>query len=221
MEQTTTSERILDAAEALFVEHGFTETSLRVITRKADVNLAAVNYHFGSKTALIQAVFARHFDPFAELFGAALERLKADSPPSLDVLIDTLIHCALNTSSSHGDLRVFMKLLGMAYTRHQPNLREYLQDHYRPLFADFIDLVTQATPRLRREDRFWRLHFLLGSIVFTLSSLDTLRGMHPGETGHMPVRALAGQVRPMVLATLQAPSTDSAAISPFSQETSL
>jgi len=59
MAQSDTVTRILDAAEELFAEKGFSETSLRTITAKADVNLAAVNYHFGSKKALIQAVFAR------------------------------------------------------------------------------------------------------------------------------------------------------------------
>lgn len=59
MAQSETVERILDAAEQLFAERGFAETSLRLITSKAGVNLAAVNYHFGSKKALIQAVFSR------------------------------------------------------------------------------------------------------------------------------------------------------------------
>ena len=51
-----TKEKILDAAERLFAEHGFASTSMRDITTEADVNLAAVNYHFGSKLALLQAV---------------------------------------------------------------------------------------------------------------------------------------------------------------------
>jgi AcrR family transcriptional regulator len=51
MAQSETVERILDAAEQLFAEKGFAETSLRLITSKAGVNLAAVNYHFGSKKA--------------------------------------------------------------------------------------------------------------------------------------------------------------------------
>ncbi|TVP55269.1 MAG: TetR/AcrR family transcriptional regulator, partial [Halomonadaceae bacterium] len=64
MAQSETVDRILDAAEELFAERGFSETSLRMITSHARVNLAAVNYHFGSKKALIQAVFARFLTPF-------------------------------------------------------------------------------------------------------------------------------------------------------------
>ncbi len=57
-----TKGRILDAAEDLFIEHGFEAMSLRQITSHADVNLAAVNYHFGSKEALIHSMLARRLD---------------------------------------------------------------------------------------------------------------------------------------------------------------
>ena len=66
---------IAAALRSLFAERGFAETSLRNITSKAKVNLAAVNYHFGSKKSLIQAVFARYLDPFTERFHAALDEL--------------------------------------------------------------------------------------------------------------------------------------------------
>ena len=58
-----TATRILDVAERLFVEHGFEATSLRMITQQAEVNLAAVNYHFGSKDALFESVFMRRLTP--------------------------------------------------------------------------------------------------------------------------------------------------------------
>ena len=72
MSQSETVDRILDAAELLFAEKGFAETSLRMITSKAKVNLAAVNYHFGSKNALIQAVFSRFFSPLTQLMEQGL-----------------------------------------------------------------------------------------------------------------------------------------------------
>ena len=56
---TDTRERILDAAERLFMENGYEATSMRTITGAAEVNLAAVNYHFGSKEALLREVFRR------------------------------------------------------------------------------------------------------------------------------------------------------------------
>ena len=60
--QHETRTRILDAAEELFMQHGFEGTSMRLLTAKAGVNLAAVNYHFGSKDAMVEAVFRRRLD---------------------------------------------------------------------------------------------------------------------------------------------------------------
>ena len=75
--QHETRTRILDAAEELFMQHGFEGTSMRLLTAKAGVNLAAVNYHFGSKDALIEALFRRRLDPMNAARIAALEALEA------------------------------------------------------------------------------------------------------------------------------------------------
>ena len=72
-----TKESILDAAEKLFAERGFSGTSLRTITAAARVNLAAVNYHFGSKDALIEAVLARRVRPMNAERVARLDRARA------------------------------------------------------------------------------------------------------------------------------------------------
>ena len=91
MAQVDTVERILDAAESLFAEKGFSETSLRTITSHASVNLAAVNYHFGSKNVLIQAVFTRFLDPFAEGLGKRLDEIEsAGIQPPLEEMIHML-----------------------------------------------------------------------------------------------------------------------------------
>src|SRR3989337_4182783 len=74
--QHETRTRILDAAEELFMEDGFEGTSMRLLTAKAGVNLAAVNYHFGSKDALIEALFRRRLDPMNAERIAALDRLE-------------------------------------------------------------------------------------------------------------------------------------------------
>jgi AcrR family transcriptional regulator len=70
----STKDRILGAAEELFAQHGFAGTSLRQVTSQADVNIAAVNYHFGSKENLVNEVFRRRMD---EMTGARLAQLSA------------------------------------------------------------------------------------------------------------------------------------------------
>src|SRR6187455_1391815 len=76
-----TKDRILDAAEALFMEHGFEATSLRAITAAATVNLAAVNYHFGSKEELFQAVLTRRLDPMNQRRLELLTRFESEAAP--------------------------------------------------------------------------------------------------------------------------------------------
>src|SRR5215471_5042092 len=76
-----TKVRILDAAEALFMEHGYEATSLRIITAAAGVNLAAVNYHFGSKEELFQSVLTRRLDPMNQQRVEILTRMEREAGP--------------------------------------------------------------------------------------------------------------------------------------------
>ncbi|WP_458525873.1 TetR/AcrR family transcriptional regulator [Onishia taeanensis] len=215
MAQNDTVTRILDTAEVLFAERGFAETSLRTITSKAKVNLAAVNYHFGSKKSLIQAVFARYLDPFTERFHAALDALEQDYQGSiipLEVLLETMARTVLEVPAERNSLKVFMKLLGLAYSQAQGHLRRYIQDHYGSVFTRFTDLVRQATPELPDAERFWRLHFVLGTVIFTLSGLDALRDIAEKDFDeHVTVRDLIRRLRPVVVAALQAPLPEEAA----------
>ncbi|HET8791122.1 MAG TPA: TetR/AcrR family transcriptional regulator [Modicisalibacter sp.] len=209
MAQTDTVTRILDTAEVLFAERGFAETSLRNITSKAKVNLAAVNYHFGSKKALIQAVFARYLDPFTERFHAVLDDLEAhygDEPIPLEVLLESMAQTVLEVPAERNSLKVFMRLLGLAYTQAQGHLRRYIQEHYGSVFTRFVGLVRSATPDLPDSERFWRLHFMLGTVIFTLSGLDALRDIAEQDYGeHVSVRDLIRRLRPVVVAGMNAP----------------
>ncbi|MBD3895169.1 TetR/AcrR family transcriptional regulator [Halomonas sp. ML-15] len=212
MAQADTVTRILDTAEVLFAERGFAETSLRNITSKAKVNLAAVNYHFGSKKALIQAVFARYLDPFTERFHAALDELEAQYAGRvipLEVLLETMAKTVLDVPAERNSLKVFMRLLGLAYSQAQGHLRRYIQEHYGSVFSRFSDLVRQATPDLPEAERFWRLHFVLGTVIFTLSGLDALRDIAEKDYGeHVSVRDLIRRLRPVVVSAMNAPLPD-------------
>ncbi|MAX32383.1 MAG: TetR family transcriptional regulator [Halomonadaceae bacterium] len=214
MAQTDTVTRILDTAEVLFAERGFAETSLRTITSKAKVNLAAVNYHFGSKKSLIQAVFARYLDPFTERFHAALDALEQDYQGQtipLEVLLETMARSVLEVPAERNSLKVFMKLLGLAYSQAQGHLRRYIQEHYGSVFTRFTGLVRKATPELPDSERFWRLHFVLGTVIFTLSGLDALRDIAEKDFDeHVSVRDLVRRLRPVVVAALQAPLPEGA-----------
>src|SRR4249920_1603685 len=89
-----TKTRILDAAEQLFMEHGFEATSLRSLTTAAGVNLAAVNYHFGSKEELFQMALTRRLDPMNQERIDLLEKLERDAgarPPSVEKILSSML----------------------------------------------------------------------------------------------------------------------------------
>ena len=185
MAQKDTIDRILDAAEALFAERGFAETSLRTITSTANVNLAAVNYHFGSKKALIQAVFVRFLEPFADSLTLRLDDAEASTKElSLDDLLVLLSKAIL---SAHGDdvtrTASFMRLLGLAYTQSQRHLRDYLSERYGRVSKRYIDLLRPACPQLSDTDLFWNTHFALGAAVFSLSNYGALEAMLSDDSG--------------------------------------
>lgn len=187
MAQTDTVERILDAAEVLFAERGFAETSLRTITGTAGVNLAAVNYHFGSKKELIQAVFARFLTPFCAELESAISQLLAEKggqeASSGNISTEDLMRCLFQTPTLGGiggneeKAKVFMRLLGLAYTQSQEHLRRFIVANYGNYYYQFIELLKQAVPCLDTVTFHWRLYFMLGSAMFTLSSFDSFHSI--------------------------------------------
>ncbi len=180
MAQVDTVDRILDAAEALFAERGFSETSVRTITSAAGVNLAAVNYHFGSKKALIQAVFARYLTPLCQGLERATQELanKSAQLPAVDDILQCLFQTALRELPQvGGSPQRFMQLLGLAYSQAQGHLRHYIVNNYGDYYRQFIALLRDAAPHLDPATFLWRLYFMLGASIFTLSSYDSIQGI--------------------------------------------
>src|SRR3990167_10529329 len=106
-----TKDRILGAAEELFAQHGFSGTSLRQVTSRADVNIAAVNYHFGSKENLVNEVFRRRLDELSQKRLAALAAAREASPDNLEAILAAFIEPALAlTLDRHGG-SAFVRLL--------------------------------------------------------------------------------------------------------------
>ena len=179
MSQTDTVSRILDAAEVLFAERGFTETSLRTITSTAGVNLAAVNYHFGSKKELIQAVFERFLTPFTQTLADELDRrVAAGQTVNVEGLLESLYRVGMGSLAAQGrDAQRFMRLLGLAYTQYQGHLRRFIVSRYGDSYRRFAGLLAQALPGLDPVTFYWRLYFMLGATIFTLSSFDAIEAI--------------------------------------------
>lgn len=173
--QFSTRQRILGAAEALFAERGFAAASLRQVTAAAKVNLAAVNYHFGSKDNLIEEVFRRRLD---ELSRRRLERL-ADVAKSgamtLESLLDAFITPALELSLDREGGSVFMRVLARAFAEHNSNLRKFLSDNYGYVLKDFAAAFAQLLPQLDKEELYWRLDIAVGALTYAMADFGMIQ----------------------------------------------
>ena len=209
--------RILDAAEGLFMEHGYEATSLRAITAAAEVNLAAVNYHFGSKEELFQAVLTRRLDPMNQARVDLLTRLEAKSggaPLACERILMALLIPALNLARDpkRGG-KDFLRLLGRAYADPAPFIRRFLSDQYAVMIARFKAAFARALPHLPRKELSWRLHFIMGALSYTLAGTDALKliaELNPHESTNDEI--LLRRLAPFLLAGLEAPLPDVSAV---------
>jgi len=204
----STKNKIIDAAESLFAEQGFNGTSLREITGKAEVNLAAVNYHFGSKKELIKAVMSRYMDELSPRLESALSEIcEQSTQPTLTDVFSAFIEplLALNVFRENGTSN-FLQLLGRGYTDSQGFLRWFLTTQYPNSIDLFVSAVQKAYPELTPEEMFWRLHFTMGTVVFTMSSSDALIDIaHNDFDKTVDISEVIQKIIPYVAAGVAAP----------------
>ena len=171
--QHETRTRILDAAEELFMQHGFEATSMRLLTSRAGVNLAAVNYHFGSKHALVEAVFRRRLDPMNAERIAALDRLE---DLSAEKIIRAFVAPSLRMiADAKGGGRNFIRLLGRTYTEPAKAVRALIGQMYAPTMERYKAALERALPQMPRDELVWRMHFMFGTLAYTLAATDTVQ----------------------------------------------
>jgi len=220
---SATKEKILDAAEELFMEHGFEATSLRQMTAAAGVNLAAVHYHFGSKEDLFEAVLTRRLDPMNQERVALLTRYEhsaAPHPLSCEKIFAAMFIPALKLARDRErGGKNFLRLLGRAYADPAPFIRHFLSDQYAVMIARFKAAFRRALPQLPKKELTWRLHFIMGALSYTLAGTDTLKliaALSPGEADNdeLVLRRLA----PFLIAGLRAPLPDISELSDLDSE---
>jgi len=181
----TTKTKILNAAELLFAQSGFAETSMRAITNKAGVNLAAVNYHFGSKKALTIAVLDRYMKQLMPELASALSQIALHSKtPDVSEVFKSFVTPLIRLESiNKGGTVCFLNLLGRGYIEVQGHLKRYILETYEKELETIKQTLHSSCPFLTEEELFWRLHFTLGTSVFTLAASEALIGISQADFG--------------------------------------
>jgi AcrR family transcriptional regulator len=162
----STKDRILDAAERLFAEKGFAQTSLRDITAEAGVNLAAVNYHFQSKDHLIGAVFERRIGPLTQKRLAMIEELETEAagqPVPIEKILRAIMEPVLRMISSPEGANA-ASLFGRAHTEPGDVFAKLFAEQLAPLVTRFYPAVRRSLPGLPEVELFWRIQFSIGAM---------------------------------------------------------
>ena len=165
---TDTKEKILDAAEALLAENGYEATSLRAVTAAAGVNLAAVNYHFGSKKGLLEAVVQRVAAPVNRRRLELLEALK-DSPeePAVEDVLRAFIEPVFHHLQDSGNRgRTVFLLLTRVISDPDPRIQNMLAAAFGDLGQRFIESLAVLVPHLSPEELWWRFKSCIGVAIF-------------------------------------------------------
>lgn len=202
-----TKAKILDAAERLFAEQGFEATSLRAITTEAGTNLAAVNYHFQSKDALIDAVIGRRLAPINQ---KRLERLEAclvaagDGPPSLEGIIEAFLAPVLESEG----VERFRPLIGRLFATPEEFLSRVFKTHLMSVAERFRAALDLALPDLPMPEKFWRTLFMAGMMAHVLAWTHIIPAISNNLCDPTDVPALLRRLVDFTAAGFRAPYTN-------------
>ena len=185
----STKQRILDSAEALFARHGFAGASLRQVTASANVNLAAVNYHFGSKENLINEVFRRRLDDLNSQRQQALQAVTTRPGYTLEDVLDAFVRPALALSQDNKGGAGFVRVLARAYAEHNEQLRKFLHDNYGPALKEFAAAFARLLPHLDKQELYWRLDIVSGALTYAMADFGMIKRRGISEQQHRDLSA--------------------------------
>src|ERR1017187_3245330 len=202
----TTKDKLMDAAEKLFARRGFHGTSLRDITGAAGVDLALVNYHFGSKKQLLEAVLERRGHVLNEerLRRLADVRLSAaPHAPSTEAVVDAFLDPILDRLAHAGPgWHSYFALI--AYVNNSPEWgRKMMGKTFDGTVREFIQAVMQSLPGAAAEDNFWGYNFLTGALTLSLAETGRLDELSDGLCRSNDVASLKARLGPYVTAGLR------------------
>jgi AcrR family transcriptional regulator len=202
-----TRQRILDAAELLFADRGFHSVSVRDITAAAGVDVALINYHFGSKQLLFESVFMRRAEV---LNGERLRRLEAvvqranPRAPKVEDIIDAFTHPLLDRSERGGPgWKAYFALIAQVN-----NSTEFggmmMTRYFDPVVHAFIAALRRAFPRCDDRELYWSYQFLSGALTLTFAETGRIDNLSRGACRSSDLDAVHQRLVPYVAAGFRA-----------------
>ena len=198
-------EKLLQSAKVLFAEKGFRAVSVREIAARAGVNSALVGYYFGGKQALFNEVYRSYAEP---LSGERMKMLSAltgkKRKPSIeDVLKAWLLPWLKATGDPQENVLHLRFTANLSFERWKLNKKaaEFtLRTH-----AAFIEALHRCLPHVSSDILIWRLHFVMGAIVFGIRDPESLRAFSKGRCNPLDLETTLRQILPFAVRGIQSP----------------
>lgn len=166
-----TEDRFLDTAEHLFAELGYQGTSIRAIAVEAGVNLGALHYYWGSKTALYKAVIARRLNPMNQerlrRFDEC-EKAAAAGHPDPRAILTAFVGPAMHMGDADPKVaditrRLYLRMVSDP----SPDVQQLTEEIYREVSDRFVALLRPCCPHLTTDEFFWRIQTAYGVVRFS------------------------------------------------------
>lgn len=198
-----TRTRILEAAGELFAAHGYAETTSRAIAAQADVDVASINYHYGSRSGLYQAVLVESHRRLISIMD--LQELAGADITSSEKLEKLFAHLVARAAEDKGwNIRVLAREL-LAPSSH---LEALLQQEVLPKFLVVKRLLSDITGIPVEDPALIRC---LVSVAAPCAMLLVIGRRVPGplrDVLQMPASTLSKHLHTFAIAGLEAVSRD-------------
>jgi len=172
---SATKELLLDVSGELFAERGFDSVSLRMITDNAGVNLASVNYHFGSKEELILAVVEDIVGPVNEKRLEQLSKINSTSNNSLEAIIHAFIDPVFDFSNADAVAdNKYYKLISRCIASRDKRVSSIIIKQFPEVLAKFVSSLTRVVPGLSSESAHLKVMFMAGALAHSLFHYENL-----------------------------------------------
>jgi AcrR family transcriptional regulator len=161
-----TKEQIISVAKRLFAERGFAGTTLRNVIGEADVNLAAVHYHFGSKEELFRAVVEQFARPIVEQELVMLKQLQAGGQvPTVEAVLTVLLKPCLEFVAQDKEfLLVHTQFMGRCWAEPEP-LKSIVEGEFAASMEAFLDVLQRVLPEQSRSEIAWKFDLVIAALV--------------------------------------------------------
>ena len=197
--------------------------SVRDITKRAGMNIASINYHFGSRDGLVAGVMIRYITPINDERLArieALERRWSGKSVPLEEILDAFVRpLATQVRKSELSERLFLKLVGRMFGEQASAMPSAVEEQFRQVVARFVKALSKALPDLAVDEILWRMHFVVGAMVHAMAQDEVLQRISQGISGTPSVETTLSRFSRFAVAGLRNGISEEVTAQPSPQAT--